>query len=814
MEVDSQIDTPSGSGPFISYSRKDREFVQRLHGALARRERDAWVDWEDIPPLEEWFAKIKAAINAAPAFVFLISPDSASSQVCLDEINHAVAQNKRLIPILYREVHADQVHEALRKINWIHLRDEDDFEQRIDELVKAMDLDLEWVRAHTRLLVRSEEWKNERRDGSFLMRGKDLKEAERWLLIAGQDSRRQLTSAQTEYIVACRQAEDRRRNVFLAATTTALLVAIGLTLFAWMQKNVADIQRRRAEHEARIALSRQLAAQAISTSDPRQGLLLAIEGTRTYDTTESRVALAEVMQRTRHLDRSLYYPHRRNVTALAFGPSGDTLYARSSEADVERWSLIGDDALPAIGLAELRAGPGWSLAHLEVSGQSVLSPDGRTMAAIRKEGNLELSTKAGNKAIATVLDGHEGRVSALAFSPDGALFASASSGKYRHKLSFRDSAIRLWQVAEGLPLKFEFVLPEGERNGRVGISADGKVLANGSRSVWIWDAVSGRQLCPPLEQHSEAIRAVALTRDGSLLASASLDHTIRLWTVATCSPLGSSLTGHTGGVQALAFSPDGTQLASGSEDRTVRLWDVHSQRPIEIFRGHDHMIRSVAYSPDGTVLVSGANDKTYRLWDTVKRTAVGSSCDATDGGAVMSVSFTSKSTLVTGGADRVVRVWDAPRCVQTRTPLLGHTGTIWSLATDAAGSLLATGSGSQERDDNTVAVWDLTAGQRIAVLHGHTRDVRSVALSGDGKLLVSADDGRIVRVWNLDREDWIKVACRRASLNFFKDEWQRYMGDQSYRKTCASYAGVSDPSWPYSKDLSEASGRSDGQSSP
>lgn len=67
---------------FISYSRRDKEFVARLHAALAALGRDAWIDWEDIPLTAEWEAEIYAGIEGADAFVFVLSPDSIRSEIC------------------------------------------------------------------------------------------------------------------------------------------------------------------------------------------------------------------------------------------------------------------------------------------------------------------------------------------------------------------------------------------------------------------------------------------------------------------------------------------------------------------------------------------------------------------------------------------------------------------------------------------------------------------------------------------------------------------------------------------------------------
>jgi hypothetical protein len=87
---------------FISYSRQDKEFVRRLHAALTERGRDAYVDVEDIPVASRWRQEIAEAIEGADALVFVMSPDSVASEECRKELDHAVAHNKRVIPVVCR----------------------------------------------------------------------------------------------------------------------------------------------------------------------------------------------------------------------------------------------------------------------------------------------------------------------------------------------------------------------------------------------------------------------------------------------------------------------------------------------------------------------------------------------------------------------------------------------------------------------------------------------------------------------------------------------------------------------------------------
>src|SRR5262245_16643342 len=113
---------------FISYARKDTAFVRRLHEAFVAAHREPWIDWRDIPPATDWLGEIFSAIDATQAVVLVISPDSAASAVCKAEIEHAVLQNKRLIPIVYRDVDPRDLSEAVVKRNWIFFRERDDID--------------------------------------------------------------------------------------------------------------------------------------------------------------------------------------------------------------------------------------------------------------------------------------------------------------------------------------------------------------------------------------------------------------------------------------------------------------------------------------------------------------------------------------------------------------------------------------------------------------------------------------------------------------------------------------------------------------
>src|SRR5881409_3619155 len=231
---------------FISYSRKDKDFVHRLDESLKSRGREAWVDWEDIRPTEEWMQAIYTAIEGADTFVFVLTPDSVASDVCSREIAHAAANNKRMVPIVARGLDANTAPEPLAKLNYIWFRESDDFEKATDTLISALETDLDWVHAHIRLLTRAIEWQNKGKNNSFVLRGDDLKEAEQWLAQAAPDKKRQPTALQTEYIIASRKAAARRQRITLGAVTFGLVIAAVLAVVALFARQEAVKQGAKA----------------------------------------------------------------------------------------------------------------------------------------------------------------------------------------------------------------------------------------------------------------------------------------------------------------------------------------------------------------------------------------------------------------------------------------------------------------------------------------------------------------------------------------------------------------------------------------
>ena len=149
----------------------------------------------------------------------------------------------------------------------------------------------------------------------------------------------------------------------------------------------------------------------------------------------------------------------------------------------------------------------------------------------------------------------------------------------------------------------------------IAFSSDGSRIASGSddRTIRIWDTKSGKDI-RKLEGHSDSVRSVAFSSDGSRIASGSDDHTIRIWDTKSSKEI-RKLEGHSGSVWSVTFSSDGSRIASGSGDHTIRIWDTKSGKEIRKLEGHSGSVRSVAFSSDGSRIASGSGDYTIRIWD-------------------------------------------------------------------------------------------------------------------------------------------------------------------------------------------------------
>jgi WD40 repeat protein len=380
------------------------------------------------------------------------------------------------------------------------------------------------------------------------------------------------------------------------------------------------------------------------------------------------------------------------------------------------------------------------------------SPDSKTIALALADQTVQLRDVS-TGTLRLTLKGHEDAVTCVAFAPDGKTLASGSP----------DRRIRLWDAATG---NLRRVL-EGHTAWiyAIAFSPDGKMLASSGydKTIRLWDLASGI-LQRVLKGHKASIRALAFSPDGQTLASASSDRTIRLWPVEgsdrrDAGPTGEPviLKGHEDTVRTLAFSPDGKTLASGSEDQTIKLWDPAAKNERATLKGgHTTDVTTVIFSARGKLLLSGAAGGGVVLWDPA--TGMQLSRFMAHNDAVSGLTYLDEKRLLSAGHDSSVKIWQ-PLPAPVRM-LRGHNRPVVSLVISADGRRLLSGSGWPQ-GDKTARLWDLKVGKELRVFRAETppvdmgpreqpNEIQAVALSPDGKQVVSAGVGGVVFLWDVE----------------------------------------------------------------
>jgi WD40 repeat protein/tRNA A-37 threonylcarbamoyl transferase component Bud32 len=282
-------------------------------------------------------------------------------------------------------------------------------------------------------------------------------------------------------------------------------------------------------------------------------------------------------------------------------------------------------------------------------------------------------------------------------------------------------------------------------------SPDGTRLATASldQTVKIWDAQSGQEVLT-LKGHANAVSSVCFSPDGTRLATGSWDQTVKVWDAQSGQEV-LTLKGHANAVSSVCFSPDSKRLASATSFGTlpprpgeVKVWDIIKGQQLLTLKGHTNVVSSVCFSPDGKRLASASGDETVKVWDADKGQEVLTLKGHTN--VVSSVCFSPDGTrLASASADRTVKVWDAQKGHEVLT-LKGHTDGVSSVCFNPDGTRLASAS-----DDRTVKVWEALKGQQLHTLKGHTGTIDSLCFSPDGKRLASASWDQTIKVWDAER---------------------------------------------------------------
>ena len=385
--------------------------------------------------------------------------------------------------------------------------------------------------------------------------------------------------------------------------------------------------------------------------------------------------------------------------------------------DLTKVAVVGDDGVVRV----------WDLAtgkeletfagHTGIIYGVALAADNKTLYTAGADKSVRQWTIAAQRVIAA----HEGKANSVVFSPDGLALLSAGD----------DKLIKMW-LPTGMPVR-QFA---GSPVAVTGLAVRGDSLqvagAVADNSVMLWNFDGTPFAALPKLALPAAITSLRYSADHLKLAVSTGDAHVRVFNPADGRLL--QALPQAAVPAAVAFTPDNKSLLVGGVDNSAR---VIPYSLVRLIAGHEGGVNSLAYVPTAEQLVSGGADKTVRLWNLVDGAQLRLYPGHTD--IVTNVAVTPDGTQVlAAGQDKNVRSWKTADAAVVATLL--HPVAVRSLSVSADGLRVATSG-----DDAIARVWDLTAGKELQFFPGHTAAIPLVALSPDGLSVVTASVDKTVR---------------------------------------------------------------------
>eukprot|EP01041_Mallomonas_annulata_P004381 gene4381-8724_t len=433
--------------------------------------------------------------------------------------------------------------------------------------------------------------------------------------------------------------------------------------------------------------------------------------------------------------------HSGAVTSVSFSSNGQFILSTSSDCSIRLWNVL-------TGHEE-----SFLEGHTECILCAIYSPNNNNRIASGSEDKLiklwNVITSAATTTTTTTtitlqhemtLEGHNVPVLCLAFSSDGNMLISGSE----------DQQIRIWNVLDGM---FSLLtLLEGCHD----------VSGGGDKLIKVWDISSGGGVCiHTLEGHVGPVTAISFRphteqEQQQQLVSASGDKNIKIWDLKS-NLHESVIEGHIGAVTGLAVTYQGSRLASGSTDQNIIFWDTNTGNIISKRKNQDK-ITSLAFNSDNSMLAVASEDKFIRIYDvslgTILNTFEDSKCRR-----ISSILFSSdNSKLISATHDKNIKIWNIASGT-IENVLSGHTNYVNCIhmsspcTTTSTTSATTTNTSSNNQlvscsDDETVKIWDLTTGNLLFTYKGHNGFVYAVSLHPHGTTVASGGMDKAIHIWN------------------------------------------------------------------